>query len=195
MPAANHLHVAGMLRDGKPPPGNGKPRDHDPVVAVAPRPFLHSDIHELKLAAVRPEPEVEGVLFLGLVLVVEDRIGEPAIAAHAANNLHLLEDQIEIGVELGIVEDEHAVLRTFRNDSIDGLLYLGLADVRCQRRQRGQIAKSHRQGRGSCNSKSSCESKNHHWLVESSGSPPEGGGALADRALPVSYTHLTLPTI
>ena len=44
--------------------------------------------------------KIDGVLLLGFVLVVEDVVGKPAIAFHAAHNLDLLEHEIEIGVEL-----------------------------------------------------------------------------------------------
>jgi hypothetical protein len=46
------------------------------------------------------EPEVDGVLLPGFVLVVEDRIGEPAIACHTAHALDLLEDEVEVGIDL-----------------------------------------------------------------------------------------------
>ena len=50
-------------------------------------------------------------MLLGLILVVEDGVGEPAIAFHAAHGLDLLEDQIEVGVELWIAKHEGTVLR------------------------------------------------------------------------------------
>ncbi len=53
---------------------------------------------------------------------MEDDIGEPAIAFHAAHALDLLEDEIEVGVELGIVEHEGAVLRPLGNDLLDPLV-------------------------------------------------------------------------
>jgi hypothetical protein len=46
-------------------------------------------------------------------LVVEDDIGEPAMAFHAAHDLDLLEQEAEVGVELRIVEDDGAVLSPF----------------------------------------------------------------------------------
>ena len=73
-------------------------------------PLLHPDIHQRQLVAFGLEPEINGILLLGGVLVVKDDIGEPAIALHAAHALDLVEEKIEIGVELGIVEDEGAVL-------------------------------------------------------------------------------------
>ena len=39
-------------------------------------------------------------MLLGVLLVVKDGVGEPAIAFHAAHDLDLLEDEIEVGIEL-----------------------------------------------------------------------------------------------
>ena len=82
---------------------------------IQPSPSCFGPFCTLMSISLRPvalglEPEVDGVLLLRLVLVVEDDIGEPAIAFHAAHDLDLLEDEIEVGVELGIVEHEGAVL-------------------------------------------------------------------------------------
>ena len=111
LPGARHLHVAGMLLHRQPPPGDRHARHHVVAVAILLRALLHPDIHESELVAFGLEPEVDGVLLLGLVLVVEDDIGEPAIAFHAAHDLDLLEHEVEVGVELGIMEHEGAVLR------------------------------------------------------------------------------------
>ena len=111
LPGAGHLHVAGMLLHREPPPGDRHARHHVVAVAVLLRPLLHPDIHQGQLVALGLEPEIDGVLLLRRVLVVEDDVGEPAIAFHAAHALDLLEDEIEVGVELGIVEHEGAVLR------------------------------------------------------------------------------------
>src|SRR5262249_56729103 len=54
--------------------------------------------------------EVDGVLLLGLVLVVKDNIREPAIAFHAAHVLDLVKDEMEVGIEFRVAEHEGAVL-------------------------------------------------------------------------------------
>ena len=82
-------------------------------------PFCTRMSISLRLVALGLEPEVDGVLLLRLVLVVEDGIGEPAIAFHAAHDLDLLEDEIEVGVELGIVEHEGAVLGALGDHLLD----------------------------------------------------------------------------
>ena len=111
VPAARDLHVARMLLHREPPPGDRHARDHDPAVAILLRTLLHADVHQLQLLAVRLEPEVDGVLLLGIVLVVEDGVGEPAPTFHAAHDLDLLVDEVEIGVELRIAEHEGAIAR------------------------------------------------------------------------------------
>ncbi len=50
---------------------------------------------------------------------MEDDIGEPAIAFHAAHDLDVLEDEVEVGIELGIVEYEGAVLGALGDDLLD----------------------------------------------------------------------------
>src|SRR4029079_4544975 len=97
LPGAGDLHVPGMHMDRQPPPGNGKARDHDPAVTVLLRTLLYPDIHEREAGVLRLEPEIDGVLLLRLVLVVEERIANPAIALHATHDFHLLEYEIEIG--------------------------------------------------------------------------------------------------
>ena len=114
VPATGHLHVAGMLLHRQPPPGHRHARDHVVAVAFLLRALLHADVHQLQFLALRLEPEVDGVLLLGVVLVVEDGVGEPAIAFHAAHDLDLLEDEVEVGVELRIAEHEGAVLAAAR---------------------------------------------------------------------------------
>ena len=110
LPGAGHFHVAGMLLHRQPPPGHRHAGDHDPAVAFLLRTLLHADVHQFEVLSFRLEPEVDGVLLLGVVLVVEDGVGEPAIAFHAAHDLDLLEDEVEVGVELRIAEHEGAVL-------------------------------------------------------------------------------------
>src|SRR5262245_10347831 len=111
-----------MLLYRQPPPGDWQTRDHDIAVALLLRTFLHPDIHELEVIPLRLEPEIDGVLLFGFVLIVEDSVSEPAIAFHAADALDLLKDEVEVGVELGIVEHEGAVLAPL----IDRLLYCGV---------------------------------------------------------------------
>src|SRR5262245_56144191 len=111
-----------MLLHGQPPPGDWQTGDHDIAVTLLFRTLLHPDIHELEVIPLRLEPEVYGILLFGFVLIVEDSVGEPAIAFHAADALDLLRDEVEVGVELGIMEHEGAVLAPL----IDRLLYRGV---------------------------------------------------------------------
>ena len=67
--------------------------------------------------------------FLVVVLVVEDDIGEPAIAFHAAHDLDLLVDQVEVGIELGIVKHEGAVLGPLGDGRGDSLVHVLLAEI------------------------------------------------------------------
>ncbi len=129
LPGTSHLHVTRVLLHREPPPGDRHARDHDPAVALLLRALLHPDIHEGELVTVGLEPEVDGVLLLGLVLVVEDDVGEPAIALHAAHDLDLLEHEVEIGVELGVMEDEGAVLRPLGDRCLDRLVHVLFAEL------------------------------------------------------------------
>ncbi len=72
---------------------------------------------------------------------MEDGVGEPAIALHAAHDLDLLEDEIEVGVELGIVEDEGAVLGALGDRGFDRLVHVLLAELGRERHRRN--AKGH----------------------------------------------------
>src|ERR1700674_1495079 len=94
LPGPRDLHGARVLLDGEPPPGHRQTRHHVVAVAILLRTLLHPDIHEGELVALGLEPEIYGVLLLGLVLVVKDDIGEPAIAFHAAYDLDLLEVEV-----------------------------------------------------------------------------------------------------
>src|SRR5262249_13058622 len=110
LPSARHLRAARMLLNGEPPPSDRHAGDHHKAVTLLLRTFLHPDIHQGELVTLGLEPKVYGVLLLGLILVVEDGIGEPAIALHAAHDLDLLVDEIEILIEPRIMEFEDAVL-------------------------------------------------------------------------------------
>src|SRR5262249_18810666 len=92
------------------------------------RPFLHPDVHQLQLIAFRLEPEVDGVLLLGLVLVVEDDVGEPAVSFHAAHDLDLLELKIEVGIEPRIMKDEGTVFGELGNDLLHYLVDVVLSE-------------------------------------------------------------------
>jgi hypothetical protein len=132
-----------MFLHRQPPPGHGQARDHDPAVAFALRPLLHPDVHQGQLVAFRLEPEIDGILLLGLGLVVEDRIGEPAIALHAAHALHLLEHEVEVGIELRIVKHEGPILRALGEDFFNRLFDRGLVELLGGKRGACKIAKSH----------------------------------------------------
>ena len=175
LPGASNLRVAGMLLHREPPPRHGQARNHDPAIALLLGALLHPDVHELEAGVLRLEPEVDRILLLRLVLVVEDDIGEPAIAFHAAHHLDLFEDEIEVGIELGIVEHEGSVFRALGNHLIDRLLHVGLGEILGEGEQRERTAKSHGYRRGSCMSQHWREPREHYWLVllES----PEGVGA------------------
>ena len=80
-----------------------------PNAVLLHRDLVDLDVVDLKLAGFLVHPEVDGVLLLGLILVVEDDIGEPAIALHAAYRLDLLEQKIEVSIELRVVEHEGSV--------------------------------------------------------------------------------------
>jgi hypothetical protein len=80
------------------------------------------------LIAFRFEPEVDGVLLLGLVLFVEDDIGEPAIAFHAAHRLDLLVDEVQVGIELRVVEHEGVVLRALGDHLLHSLVDVVLGE-------------------------------------------------------------------
>src|SRR5262245_41984003 len=71
-----------------------------PPIAFLLRTFLHADVHQFEVFSVWLEPEVDGVLLLGFILVVKDGVCEPSIAFHAAHDLDLLVDEIQVGVEL-----------------------------------------------------------------------------------------------
>src|SRR4029434_4159556 len=90
LPRTRDFHAPRMLLHRQPPPGDWQTCDHDVAVALLLRTLLHPDIHELEVIPLRLEPEVDGVLLFGLVLIVEDSVGEPAIAFHAADALDLL---------------------------------------------------------------------------------------------------------
>src|SRR4029453_18052692 len=94
LPGARDLHAAGMLLHRQPPPSDWQTCDHDIAVALLLRPLLHPDIHELEVIPLKLEPEVDGVLLFGLLLIVEDSVGEPAIAFHAADAFDLLKDEV-----------------------------------------------------------------------------------------------------
>jgi hypothetical protein len=74
LPGARDLRIAGVLLHREPPPGDRHARDHDSAITLLLRAFLHADVHQLQLIASRFEPEVDGVLLLGLVLIVEDGV-------------------------------------------------------------------------------------------------------------------------
>jgi len=67
-------------------------------------------------------------LLLGLILVVKDDIGEPAIAFHAAYDLDLLEVEVKVGIELGVVEHEGAVLRLLVHDLLHRRIHVVLGE-------------------------------------------------------------------
>src|SRR4029079_8832412 len=46
---------------------------------------------------------------LRLALVVEDGIGEPTVTLHPADHLHLVEQEVEVLVKLGIMKYEDSV--------------------------------------------------------------------------------------
>src|SRR4029079_15784631 len=77
LPSARHLSAARMLLNGEPPPSDRHAGDHHIAVTFLLRTFLHPDIHQGELVTLGLEPEIDGVLLLGLILVVEDGIGEP----------------------------------------------------------------------------------------------------------------------
>ena len=128
VPGAGDLHAARMLLNGEPPPCHRQACHHNVTVALFFRTLLHPDVHEFELIPFRLEPEVDGVLLLGLVLVVEDGVGEPAIARHAAHDLDLVEYEVEVGVELGVVEDEGAVLAPLIDCLLNGSVYVLLGE-------------------------------------------------------------------
>ena len=145
LPGARHLHVAGMLLHGKPPPGDRHARHHVVAVAVLLGALLHPDVHQGQLVALGLQPEIDGVLLLGHVLVVEDGIGEPAIAFHAAHDLDLLKDQVEVGIELGIVKHEGAVLGALGDHLRDPLVDVLLGEAPWRARCAG--GRTHRERR------------------------------------------------
>src|SRR5215471_14147075 len=110
LPSARYLRAAWMLLNGEPPPSDRHAGDHHIAVTLLLRAFLYPDIHQGELVTLGLEPEVNGVLLLGLILVVEDGIGEPTIALHAAHDLDLLVHEIEVLIEPRIMEYEDAVL-------------------------------------------------------------------------------------
>src|SRR5262245_12246234 len=183
LPGAGHLHVAGMLLHREPPPGDRQARDHDPVIAFLLRPLLHADVHQRELVAVGLEPEIDGVLLLLVGLVVEDAIGEPAITFHAAHGLDLLEDEIEVGVELGIVEDEGAILGALGDDMGDGLFDRALVNLTGQDRAKHQQAQCRDEHHSPCEIKQTREAAHGYSLVVS-GPPLAGAGADAEWAEP-----------
>ena len=90
LPGAGHLHVAeGCSCTGRRRQATGMRVTVWSLAAVLLRALLHPDVHQGQLVALGLKPEIDGVLLLGHVLVVEDGIGEPAIAFHAAHDLDL----------------------------------------------------------------------------------------------------------
>src|SRR5262249_14360947 len=197
IPYAGDLHVAGMLLHRKPPPGDRHAGDHVPAVAVLLRPLLHADIHKLQVLPFGLEPEVDGALLLGFVFVVEDCVGKPAVAFHAAHDLYVLVDQVEIGIELRIAEHEHAVMRAL----VDYLLHRRIDVVLGEVPFRGRggrsdedtryrdVCRSKAQSHGNCRGLRTGAPVSHqaspdHWLVVPCAAGAPGAGALADLAVP-----------
>src|SRR5262249_34325929 len=196
LPGAGHLHVAGVLLHRQPPPSNRHACDHDPAVALLLRSFLHSDVHQLQLISFGLEPEVDGVLLLGLVLVVEYDIGKPAIAFHAAHDLDLLELKIEVGIEPWVVKNEGAVLGALGDDLLHSLVDVVLSEFfgrfrrgcgRCRLRRLTCLyghdrRRAHGKGRGKYRGlyqRKAIEPELRHWLVL----PFDGAGTSADLAV------------
>ena len=60
---------------------------------------------------------------------MEDGVGEPAIAFHAPHDLDLLKDQVEVGIELGVVKHEGPVLGPLGDGRGDSLVHVLLAEI------------------------------------------------------------------
>src|SRR5262245_3505461 len=197
VPGAGHLHVAGVLLYRQPPPSDRHACDHDPAVALPLRSFLHSDVHQLQLISFGLEPEVDGVLLLGLVLVVEYDIGKPSIAFHAAHDLDLLELKIVVCIECWFVKNEGAVLGALGDGLLHSLVDVVLSEFfgrfrrgcgRCRLRRLTCLfghdrRRAHGKGRGKYRGlyqrNTAIEPELRHWLVL----PFDGAGTSADLAV------------
>src|SRR5262245_13561404 len=184
LPGAGHLRVAGMLLHRQPPPTDRQAGQHEHPVALLLRSLLHADVHQGELVAVWLEPEIDGVLLLRNILVVEDGVGEPAITLHAAHDLDLLEDKVEVGVELGIVEDEGAVLGALGDDVGDRLLDRALVDLGGRDRLKHEQTQRQCEHRSPRRVKPTRKSSHGHSLVVSAAPPAGAEGAAAARAEP-----------